>query len=50
MPIKRAGHNKRAGWTILKKVLNVQGNSVPNKRVGWNFSEKFTNVQGCKCA
>ena len=44
VPIKRVGHNKRAGWIFLKKLINVQGYSVPNKRVGWNFSENFTNV------
>ena len=34
VPIKRVGHNKRVGWKVLKKMLNVQGESVPNKRVG----------------
>ena len=34
VPIKRVGHNKRVGWIVLKKMLNVQGESVPNKRVG----------------
>ena len=40
VPKKRADPNKRAEWSFLEVLINVQGGMLPNKCEGWKNSNK----------